>query len=211
MIIYRITNIVNKKTYIGKTTKSLEERFQRHIYNHKNGNTYLYKAMKKYGAENFSIEIIEETQNLDDREQFWISKLSPEYNMTTGGEGGNTSSSPNFIKAMKIYHSKKTKQSYATYGMLGKKSPLKGKPLYKNYCPVMCEGKEYISVRAAELAYPGISLRKRLDNPKYPQFYRLRQKTMRSQLNVVLLSVAIKYVTASELKREILLLESSTL
>lgn len=47
-IIYRITNVVNSKFYIGKTSKTVQERFQRHCYNHQNQNTYLYNAMRKY-------------------------------------------------------------------------------------------------------------------------------------------------------------------
>lgn len=46
-------------------------------------------------------------------------------------------------------------------------------------CPVECEGVVYESVKAAELAYPGISVRKRLDNPAYPDWKRLRPATKR--------------------------------
>lgn len=46
-------------------------------------------------------------------------------------------------------------------------------------CPVSCEGIIYNSVSGAQTAYPGISIRKRLDNEKYPDFYRLRPKTKR--------------------------------
>jgi hypothetical protein len=66
-----------------------------------------------------------------------------------------------------------------TYGMLGKEHLMKGKSLSKNYCPVVCEGVEYPSVGAAQEAYPGCNIRKRLDNPKYPDFYRLRERTKR--------------------------------
>ena len=179
MIIYKITNKINSKIYIGKTTKTLEERFLKHKYNHKTQNTYLYKAMRKYGIENFVIEVLEITTHLDEREKYWISTMKPQYNMTAGGEGGNTSSSPNFISAMKKYHETKTKDSYATYGMKGKTSRNKGGVLVQNRCPVICEGIEYSSVGEAEKSYPGINLRKRLDNPKYPQFYRLRERTRR--------------------------------
>ena len=55
----------------------------------------------------------------------------------------------------------------------------KDKALQANRCPVICEGNHYISVDAAQKAYPGISIRKRLDNPKYPDFYRLRERTRR--------------------------------
>ena len=122
MIIYQITNNVNGKFYIGQTKKSVEERFKKHYYNAKYGsNTYLYKSMRKYGFENFSISVIEQTENLNEREVFWISELNPEYNMTSGGEGGDTSNSPNFKAGVKRYNLNKPKEAYATYGMRGKK------------------------------------------------------------------------------------------
>jgi group I intron endonuclease len=181
-IIYRITNKVNSKSYVGKTTKSLQERFQKHVYNCKAGsNTYLYKAMRRYGIETFTAEVLEETtyDQLNDQESFWILKLSPEYNMTSGGDGGDTSTSPNFKKSMELYHKNKPREEYATYGMLGKPCKTKGQPNRKLHCPVICEGKMYESVGSAQNAYPGINVRKRLDNPKYPEFYRLREKTCR--------------------------------
>jgi group I intron endonuclease len=176
MIIYKITNKVNGNFYIGKTTKTADERFKRHFYNHKKQNTYLYKAMRKYGFDEFQIEILEETINLNEREIYWIKKLSPVYNMTLGGDGGDTSNSPNFIKGLKRRPSPKP-----TYGMLGKKQSqnFKNSIQKSNRCPVICEGNEYSSVGEAQLAYPGISIRKRLDNSKYPNFYRLREKTLR--------------------------------
>lgn len=174
-IIYRITNTVNSKFYIGKTDKTIQERFQRHCYNHKIQNTYLYNAMRKYGKDKFTIEILEETFNGNEREIYWIQELNPHYNMTSGGDGGDTSNSPNY----KIGMEKRVHPHKPTYGMLGKNHPMKGKSLTKNCCPVVCEGVEYSSVGNAQKAYPGISIRKRLDNPKYPEFYRLRDKTHR--------------------------------
>lgn len=176
MIIYKITNLVNGKFYIGKTTKTVDERFKRHFYNHKKANTYLYKSMRKYGFNNFIIETLEETDNINEREPFWISQLSPHYNMTKGGDGGDTSNSPNFIEGLKRRPTPKP-----TYGMLGKKQSQKFHQSIKesNSCPVSCEGKVYISVGEAEKAYPGNSIRKRLDNDKYPDFYRLKEKTLR--------------------------------
>lgn len=175
--IYRIKNHVNSKFYIGKTSKTIEQRFHRHLYNSKvGGNTHLYKAIRKYGAENFSIELIEQTNNPNERELYWINHLKPHYNMTKGGDGGDTSNSPNYKKAMKEVHSKRSPSDYATYGMLGKSSPMKHKRNWKNSSPVMCEGVRYPSIRDAQDAYPGCNLRKRLDNHRYPEFYRLAEK-----------------------------------
>jgi group I intron endonuclease len=124
--IYKITNTETNTIYVGKTNLTLNERFDRHIRNSKGGNTYLYKAMRKYGIEKFNIDILEECDEsiLNDREIFWIKELNSVipngYNMTNGGDGGDTSLSPNFIQAMKEMHSKRKPEDYATYGMLGK-------------------------------------------------------------------------------------------
>lgn len=56
--IYRITNLVNNKIYIGQTIRDLKVRFKQHCY--KKGCTYLHNAILKYGKENFKIELIEE-------------------------------------------------------------------------------------------------------------------------------------------------------
>lgn len=96
--IYKITNTINNKIYIGQTTKTIQERFNNHIKKAKqHTNRYLYDAMNKYGYEKFIIEKIEEINNdkLDEREIFWISfyhSNNPQfgYNMTIGGGGGDT-------------------------------------------------------------------------------------------------------------------------
>jgi group I intron endonuclease len=176
--IYRITNKVNGKFYIGKTTKPVEQRFKAHIKNHKKQNTYLYHAMRKYGIDQFfveQLEVVEDKTQLNQKEKYWISELHPNYNMTVGGDGGNTSLSPNYKLGME----KRIHPHNPSYGMLGKNHPMKGKRLTRNFCPVVCEGIEYPSVSDAESAYPGISIRKRIDNPKYPKFYRLRERTKR--------------------------------
>lgn len=49
----------------------------------------------------------------------------------------------------------------------------------KNRCPVICEGKRFESVGEAEKAYPGRKIRRWLDDPKKPEFYRLRERTKR--------------------------------
>jgi hypothetical protein len=58
--------------------------------------------------------------------------------------------------------------------MLGK--PGHRKPLIANRVPVFCEGIFYPSMKEAEKAYPGIKLRYRVDNPKFPEFYRVKSK-----------------------------------
>lgn len=120
-MIYKITNQINGDFYIGYA-QDPNKRFVRHKRNARIGDeTYLYRAMRKYGVDNFTMDIIDESGDYDS-EKAYIAELDPPYNMTPGGEGGDTSSSPKFKQAMKEYHSKKAKEDYATYGMLGKKA-----------------------------------------------------------------------------------------
>jgi group I intron endonuclease len=183
--IYRITNKVNGKFYIGKTTKPVEDRFKAHIQNHKTKNTYLYRAMRKYGVDQFIIEQLEPVSDktqLNEKEQYWIAQLSPHYNMTIGGDGGDTSNSPNYKLGMS-----KRDLSGNKNGMYGRKrtdtaeflAAARDKMIIANRCPVVCDGVKYPSVAAAQIAYPGINIRKRLDNSKYPNFFRLRERTRR--------------------------------
>lgn len=62
-IIYKITNKINGKIYIGETTSSLEQRWKDHCRDGKNSDhnkSVLHDAIHKYGADNFSIEQIDE-------------------------------------------------------------------------------------------------------------------------------------------------------
>ena len=77
MWIYKITNIQNNKVYIGQTIRPVEQRFQRHINDaiHNILDTHFARAIRKYGAENFKIEIIDSAQSqdeLNEKEQYWI-------------------------------------------------------------------------------------------------------------------------------------------
>ena len=96
--IYQITNLINGKIYIGKTERSVSERWREHIKDsqkEENKHRPLYRAFNKYGLENFSIEIIEEcanNQELDIKESYWIkyynsNDASCGYNLTSGGSG----------------------------------------------------------------------------------------------------------------------------
>ena len=100
--IYKITNLVNGKIYIGESV-DVHRRISQHkkIGRSKNGykrdkNKPLYRALKKYGIDNFSFEIIEKCSSDDrfEREKYWISyydcttKSGKGYNQSDGGESG---------------------------------------------------------------------------------------------------------------------------
>ena len=92
--IYKITNDINQKIYIGKTERNIEERFKEHCREYRKKRCEkrpLYAAMKKYGTEHFHVELVEETDNPEEREQYWIkfynSYGSTGYNATMAGDG----------------------------------------------------------------------------------------------------------------------------
>lgn len=97
--IYQITNLVNNKKYIGLTTSTIQERWKQHLQALNSGVDYaIYKAMRKYGLENFVIEELEEVPNdqLNEKEKEYIKakdsyiKDGKGYNLTRGGEGNTT-------------------------------------------------------------------------------------------------------------------------
>ena len=93
--IYCISNTINDKLYVGKTLLPIEKRFREHCYDssrQKYENRPLYRAMNKYGVENFKVSLLEKApaEILDIKEQYWIDKLGSYklgYNATQGGEG----------------------------------------------------------------------------------------------------------------------------
>ena len=91
--IYQIINDIIDKIYVGKTEFSIEKRFKEHCqdaFKRTNEKRPLYAAMRKYGIENFHIELIEETNNPEEREKFWIAEkdsFKNGYNATMGGDG----------------------------------------------------------------------------------------------------------------------------
>ncbi len=93
--IYVITNDVNGKQYIGKTTDTIEKRFKTHLEEYQKFRCEkrpLYAAMNKYGVKHFSVQQLEECDLtiLNKREQYWIKQLNTfhnGYNTTLGGDG----------------------------------------------------------------------------------------------------------------------------
>lgn len=93
--IYKITNLINNKVYVGQTNDPIRREREHFSLTSSiledNKNKILYSAMLKYGINNFSFEIIEDkTENYNEREKFWIKELNSlnpfGYNMTEGGE-----------------------------------------------------------------------------------------------------------------------------
>ena len=85
MIIYKLTNKVNNKFYIGVTIGSIQQRRRNHF---QRANPYLTNAIVKYGKKNFIIEQIDTAKTdkeLDRKERYYIKTLKPHYNFQQGG------------------------------------------------------------------------------------------------------------------------------
>lgn len=116
MVIYKTTNLINNKIYIGKTINDRPEYF---------GSGILIKnSIDKYGIDNFKKEIIDNTSSIDElneKEIQWIkyfnsTDLTIGYNISKGGDGGDLfTNNPNKEEIRKKY-SKKGKKN----GMFGR-------------------------------------------------------------------------------------------
>lgn len=93
MVVYKVTNKINEKVYIGQTTKDLATRIKRHLQDGRKGDfTHFHQAIKKYGPDNFTFEILFEASNkteLNKMETYYINKFDSirhGYNMVDGGK-----------------------------------------------------------------------------------------------------------------------------
>lgn len=135
VVLYKITNTINGKGYIGLTRGSLARRWRAHKNRakHSKRNSALHCAIRKYGEENFTVE--EVTLAYSVREAAAIERglisahgtFSPNgYNLTTGGDVA-----PNFRKSaetrQKIRESRKSPAAVAAMARLH--DHLRGKPL----------------------------------------------------------------------------------
>lgn len=124
MYIYKITNTITQKIYIGKQVRENK---------HYMGSGKLIKlSILKYGIENFKKEIIEvcsSKKELSNREIFWISYYKSQdrnvgYNITKGGDGNNTNK--HFLgKKLSESHRKKISDNH--HDVSGIKNPMFGK------------------------------------------------------------------------------------
>lgn len=84
--VYKITNIKSNKIYVGSSTVNVNQRWNDHKSQMRTGihpNIHLQRAYNKHGESNFIHEILELCPSKDciEREQYWMDKLKPEYNI----------------------------------------------------------------------------------------------------------------------------------
>jgi group I intron endonuclease len=154
MYIYKITNLVNQKVYIGQTVqKNPKMRWYAHLADARRGKkSYLYDSIRKYSKESFVWEVIDCAASIDelnDKEEHWLNYYREQgitvYNNRNAG--GNKTHSPESIERMKV--AQKSRHATTTVGgwkrrdggaMKGKSHPGKGKKWPAEKC---------INVRAA--------------------------------------------------------------
>ena len=113
--IYKIENLINHKKYIGKAN-NINKRFGEHkrlaFYPTEPSYNYpLYKAIRKYGLNNFDFSIIEECKEseLNEKEKYWIDFYNTYkgegYNQTPGGDGSPKVSVETVVKLYKSGYS----------------------------------------------------------------------------------------------------------
>lgn len=177
--IYKITNDINGKIYIGKTLKTVKERWKEHCSDYQKERYEkrpLYSAMKKYGVENFYIEEIEECSDkvLSEREKYWIEyygSFKYGYNATLGGDGKPYADYEliynlwinglgiNKIQEITKYNPKTIRNVLTNYGIIKEVRQTRG--IKSHYKAVVCIDKDtdeiievFLSVGEAEKKYP---------------------------------------------------------
>lgn len=105
--IYKITNLINNKVYIGLTVQGAKTRYLHHQYEARSGSNFpIHNSIRKYGIENFMLEVLDTldvSEELKELEKFYISLYNSNnrlqgYNLTEGGDG-----------TLGKYHSSETK------------------------------------------------------------------------------------------------------
>ncbi len=110
MCVYKITNKISGKIYIGQTVRKAAERWVSHLSTSKrpeskSGKTLISRTLAKHGEHNFTFEVIdiaENTSSLDHKEIFWINyfnSVAPYgYNLVSGGTKGRVYSEQSRLK-----------------------------------------------------------------------------------------------------------------
>lgn len=94
--VYKITNKVTNKIYIGITNQGSGARYRHHWYESRiREPSPIHRSMAKYGEDNFTLEIIDFADTYDElkeKEKYWIKQYNSTdksigYNLTEGGDG----------------------------------------------------------------------------------------------------------------------------
>lgn len=161
--IYKITNKITEQIYVGCTIYTLDRRFNEHVYRcfKTDYNSKLYNSMKKYGKENFTIDLIEECdlEVIYSTEKKYIEQYdsySNGLNSTLGGEGclgykHSYSVRKKISEKVKNGNSHKGKTYLQLYGISEKSEKIKRSNAGKNYWKTISkQEKEFRLKKTAE-------------------------------------------------------------
>ena len=135
MIIYKATNSVSGKIYIGKTVNTLQQRISEHKRHSKNGAMTFHKAIQKYGFDSFEFTILfecEDAELLTNKEielikQFNSTNKKIGYNSSIGGDGvSGGENHPLFGKKRPEFGESISGNKHPNYGNIGELSPRYG-------------------------------------------------------------------------------------
>ena len=135
MIIYKATNKVNGKIYIGKTVNTLQQRMSEHKRHSKNSIMTFHKAIQKYGFDNFEFVVLfecEDAELLTYKEielikQFKATEKGIGYNSSTGGDGANGGKNhPLFGIKRPEFSESISGEKHPNFGNIGELSPRYG-------------------------------------------------------------------------------------
>lgn len=178
--IYKITNAINNKIYIGQTVKPIEHRMHQHILGSSNPKYKLHRAINKYGSDVFQIEIIQKCQNkteADETEKHFIQLFNSTnddigYNIAPGGQGGDIKTSD-----QKLELSKKMRSDNPMYKIKSDEN------VFNLWKTNVSKGTKIGQKRSPKHALQQIQNRKRMieNNPNQMNNLSVRQKLSASQ------------------------------
>lgn len=155
--IYKITNLINGKIYIGQTTQDVEYRFSQHKRDKRSGR-HLFLSITSYGSENFLFEeifVCQDRQSLDFYETFFINhfnSFTPNgYNLTMGGEkkGVIGEETRRKMSQAKLGTKVQRTKTWSTESRMNKSKAQGGKPIIAK-CLITGNTKHYDFINQAE-------------------------------------------------------------
>jgi group I intron endonuclease len=158
--VYKIVNINNGHEYVGSALKGFDWRKRKHLRElkqKKHHNRHLQNAYNIYGENSFSFQILEIVENisiLTQKEQEWVNRLNPVYNVMRDIKShiGVKRSPETCLKISQAligsHHSKETKEKLRQLGLGKKQSPetIK-KRMVNQYKPILQLDKDFNIIR----------------------------------------------------------------
>jgi len=156
-VIYKCTNLVNGKIYIGKTV-NLKRRIEKHVKSV--DNTHFHRAIQKYGKENFKWEVIDSAstkEELSTKEYlhiFIFNSINNKivYNMTMGGDGGSSIYRLNEIEKKELFEKQAASRKKTFLKKYGVDHPSKNVKIRSKYKPDPRKNKTYEEYYGADIA-----------------------------------------------------------